>query len=583
VSLDGQGQYGTFSINDQGAWTYTLSGPITDGEGVESDSVTYTVTDSDGSTGQGTLSVSIVDDIPSNIEPDGTFILNVVDETALNALDIDGDIDNNYGADQGGTVKFNIANATDSGMTSALAPIYFYLSSDGMTLIGSTYFDITNDPQPLADDADVLADKVFTVELSPSGNPDDYSFTLHKAVDGGVSGFNTELGSWDFQGGNTDFAFYTDLSGSDLPSVLLTPTGISGERINGTASEAGVTGQGSGGGGQNIGLNEGIRVDYVENVGGTPTQTAYDEGSPAHTFDDHVVVNGAEATFAISSGTSTVMIEAFDDLDGNDVGDGTSDDITKITINGTAFTVDDNTTLPGYVITFIGNTVQISGIQDDDSVVVFTDDGFTSLEYHYVDSDPDDSTFALGGFGASTLDPGEQVVFDLALELTDADGDTASGSINVVLAPEATTDLGTIGDDILVGSGLDDVIYAGLGDDSLTGGAGNDILSGGEGEDLFIWNTADLGDAVTPAEDVIKDFSVAENDVIDLSNVLGDGTSYDIDAVEVDGVMQLQISNNSAEIVQTINVESISVIDDSDAQTQLANLLASNNIDDGMI
>ncbi len=70
------------------------------------------------------------------------------------------------------------------------------------------------------------------------------------------------------------------------------------------------------------------------------------------------------------------------------------------------------------------------------------------------------------------------------------------------------------GNDFLNGGDGNDIIYGQRGDDTLRGGAGNDVLFGGAGKDTFVWKTGDVG------TDTIKDFSHAEGDKLDLSDLL---------------------------------------------------------------
>ena len=66
--------------------------------------VTFAVTDKDTDTTQGTFNVTIVDDVPRPIAPKLLVASNVAGTVATAALDADGNIDNNVGADQPGTV-----------------------------------------------------------------------------------------------------------------------------------------------------------------------------------------------------------------------------------------------------------------------------------------------------------------------------------------------------------------------------------------------------------------------------------------------------------------------------------------------
>ncbi len=75
------------------------------------------------------------------------------------------------------------------------------------------------------------------------------------------------------------------------------------------------------------------------------------------------------------------------------------------------------------------------------------------------------------------------------------------------------------GDDILYGDAGRDTLYGDAGNDILEGGIGVDNLYGGEGADTFVFS----GPAVTEI-DGIRDFSMAEGDKIDISDLL---TAYD--------------------------------------------------------
>ena len=71
--------------------------------------------------------------------------------------------------------------------------------------------------------------------------------------------------------------------------------------------------------------------------------------------------------------------------------------------------------------------------------------------------------------------------------------------------------------DALYGLAGDDVLVGGGGDDILIGGTGQDMMTGGGGADRFIFSS--LGDFSTGTLDLIKDFSHAQGDRIDLSKI----------------------------------------------------------------
>ena len=70
------------------------------------------------------------------------------------------------------------------------------------------------------------------------------------------------------------------------------------------------------------------------------------------------------------------------------------------------------------------------------------------------------------------------------------------------------------GNDILEGGAGNDLMFGQGGNDKLIGGPGDDILYGGTGADEFIWKSGDTG------HDVIKDFSIAEGDTLNLADLL---------------------------------------------------------------
>ena len=75
---------------------------------------------------------------------------------------------------------------------------------------------------------------------------------------------------------------------------------------------------------------------------------------------------------------------------------------------------------------------------------------------------------------------------------------------------------GDQGNDNMFGQDGTDILRGGDGDDRLNGGAGKDQLSGGAGKDSFVFTSA-TDTTKGAGRDVIKDFSHAQQDKIDLS------------------------------------------------------------------
>ncbi|WP_369959559.1 type I secretion C-terminal target domain-containing protein [Pseudomonas benzenivorans] len=181
-----------------------------------------------------------------------------------------------------------------------------------------------------------------------------------------------------------------------------------------------------------------------------------------------------------------------------------------------------------------GNDVLVSNVQGDSGnnpakftvISAFTDTGYTTLEFSHSGGD----TFKLGGFGASTFDPGAAVELNFDLLLTDGDGDSVAipDGIRVQLSPDNhILQTGTDNADVLqvspgtsgtlVGLAGDDTLIGHVGNDILYGGLGNDTMTGGGGSDTFKWLLGENG------TDTVTDFAKGFNsggDRLDLSQLL---------------------------------------------------------------
>ena len=238
---------------------------------------------------------------------------------------------------------------------------------------------------------------------------------------------------------------------NNSPDLLLTPerAGLPFGTINTTADAGGVGGAG-GSSGNNVGLLETFRIDFVTDLRGNPAGITYaDEANRDHVFDGHYTVNGSTAVFASTTG-SIVNFAAFIDDDDTGgvhddvVGDGLLQATTGISVSfGTGSQFFDvsaagiqsfnNVTIGGqqFTITELADgTVNISGVVTGTQVGVFTLDGYNSLEYSLVSGE----AFQIGQFGASVPTVGS-VSFDVPIELVDGDGDTVTNSIGVTLTP----------------------------------------------------------------------------------------------------------------------------------------------------
>ncbi|MCB1581243.1 MAG: type I secretion C-terminal target domain-containing protein, partial [Alphaproteobacteria bacterium] len=128
------------------------------------------------------------------------------------------------------------------------------------------------------------------------------------------------------------------------------------------------------------------------------------------------------------------------------------------------------------------------------------------------------------------------------------------------------------GDDTITGGAGDDVIFGQEGNDRITGGEGSDTLYGGSGQDDFIF------EAITDGVDTIKDFNVAEGDVLDVSALLNgydalqDSINDFVFATEVAGNTVIYVDANGSGNIA--NATQIAVLE---AVTGLDLTLATNN------
>ena len=139
-----------------------------------------------------------------------------------------------------------------------------------------------------------------------------------------------------------------------------------------------------------------------------------------------------------------------------------------------------------------------------------------------------------GGLGDDTFDVDN--ISDVVVEYTNQGTDTVFSTITYALggAVENLTLTGT-GNINGTGTNGDNVLIGNAGSNILTGGKGHDTLTGGLGADTFVFGPAS-------GADVITDFSVSQNDKIDLSAYHAQLTAV-IHQVGADTVIDLGAGN----------------------------------------
>ena len=563
------GTYGTIHINANGSYVYTLSSNYlnpTANNGVQTltglENFSYTVTDAVGNTTTGTITVSIIDDVPTAVIPDRAIVENGNSAPATFHLDADISTLNNYGAD-GGTVRFPASIAGASGLTSGGVAIVYTLSLDGLTLT-----------------AMAGAATVFTVVLDPATAH--YTVDMNGVVDS-VTQIDFSNGSYDFDGGNTAWVALVPAgqknSGTPVDDnsrdILITPIGTA-DTVNNNANS---TGAGGGAGGQNIGAGEGLRLDFVIDLtGNTGGSGGFSNlANRDYVFDDHYVANGASIKFGDGSANTTLRITAEDETVATDanniVGDGNLDSITSVVISfdgvsqvvtfanigttATNFTIGSPGGLTDrvYNVHFVDvdpsagvrYAVDVIGVLDINvTIATFTLDGYSSLRLLNTAGD----SFAITGFGAAVQST-NPININIPIQVVDGDGDIATSSLAITVA-QAGTGIGDhsndtvlmshiyaagagheniIGSDFadtITGDANNNILYGGLGNDILNGLGGNDLLIGGAGIDTINLSVDGARDTILfdatafSGVDTINSFLVgatSASDVIDLSEL----------------------------------------------------------------
>lgn len=566
------GTYGTISISSNGSYIYTLTSPYDtspdadNGANTESgkDSFTYQVTDANGNTATGTITVSIVDDVPVAYVPTEAVILNGLGGTeteSLNSLSA-------IGADRyssGTKVIFDSAQEGATSLTSGGQAIYLWVSADGKTLVGST-----SSTEVAAGHESV----VFTVAINDA--TDTYSVTMSGMIDNNSGSSFADL-SGTGEAGNPGFKIVESTSGDDL-EILFTPLG-SATTVNSDSDDVAA-------GSQFISSGDGLRIDFGKFRNETNGTGKGSDDTPF--IEEKSTVNGFRFSIDQISAGSTVslILAAYDDNEPSDqnLANDTPDTITRIEVYASADSTDpiavwDGTDAildPGISITFTpdGDTVKVGGLLSGYSIATFTDLGYDSLSVTNGATAGTDGKFSLSNLEVGVTDAGNPVYQSFDTILTDADGDTSTGTIDVTFAPSGSV-LGTSGDDDLTASATagSDMVFGGEGDDLIAGGAGNDYLHGGPGADVFKWSLGDAGTAVTPAADVIGDFTAGTGgDTLDLRDLLtgetagtdqaaADNLATYLHFTEVGGNVVVQVDPNGGTFAatQTITFEGVSI------------------------
>ena len=266
----------------------------------------------------------------------------------------------------------------------------------------------------------------------------------------------------------------TGSSGDDVIETSSHDDTINGEDGNDTINSGNGDNTVFGGAGMDI-ITTGNGEDMIDAGADNDTVNAGAGDDVISGGDGDDVVNGEDGNDILSGG------EGDDTLDGGNgqdtlLVDGNVSDFTFDFIDAFSLTMNDNNGLQGMD--------SISNIETFE----FSDGTFTRAELEALSSGPN---VIDGTNGADTLN-------------------------------------GTTDDDVISGFDGTDTLFGDAGNDILDGGLGGDTLTGGLGADTFVFKAAEY----LSGTDVITDFSVAEGDKLDISDILAPAYNPLTDVIE---------------------------------------------------
>jgi Ca2+-binding RTX toxin-like protein len=522
------------------SWTYTLSDNTLDHDQVDVtgagdqvfDDFNVVVTDSDGDSDNGVLSVAINDDGPVAFYPDGIHVVLGVEDPAPTTVSKSLNFLASAGADGVGSIAFTITNGQafedEDGKQ-------LYLDNEELFL----FYD--GDSQHI--EARTLdGDVAFSAEIDANG---DMSITMFSGsfISNTVVTSVTDLsgiggGNVPFKGLNIGSKQVPDPDGSDdvLVSSEIMPLGGDAGTVNSNANELGV------GQGNEVSNGEVIRYDLVTDLSINDQQN-----SESYSFAGYQQTFAFRQKLVVSGGSKDADFKLrIYDTTGSAINANTS-------LVGTTATAQLVLLVSEIVIYDANGNVQNNAnhvAQDGDGVILYNlgngwtfeivsvdqfgePQAFNAVEIEAIEStngsvgsDGTTTSFKLGEFSFGQTTDIDPVTFSLPVTGTDGDGDSVSSAIDVTVYPDtksiegtdaANTLTGDGGENYLFGYGGNDTLIGNGGDDILLGGLGNDTMSGGAGSDIFRWLAGESG------TDTVTDFAAGYNlggDQLDLSELL---------------------------------------------------------------
>ncbi|HET9976438.1 MAG TPA: VCBS domain-containing protein, partial [Burkholderiaceae bacterium] len=463
----------TATIDNSGAWTVTLSGPIdhaaAGSEDLKSFGIGVSVSDGTQTT-TSTLTVNVEDDSPVwSGAPAAVVMSNDAGTVSQGPLGLA------IGADSGASAKVAFSGAVDSSGF-AIGTRYTSsgtnLGSGNLTYNGSKLTYTTNADGSITARDVATNTAIFTIAGDVAA--DTYKVTMHQSLDAPVF-VSTVFGS--LSGGNGGVYSISDGQSVFALSLKGYVNGVL-STVNTSANTIGV------GSGQDIATGDTLEIEFNASTGNSAP------------------MSGISVTAdKLGAGESLTWVAY--NAAGTQIGTGT------VAGSGNG---------PGFSITtantggqFIDKVVFGAGSGTSYKLIL---DGVTGQ----ADSLDQSTTITVNGIDA------------------DGDSTPTSQSFNLWF-DSGTVLTGSAAADVIGGGAQAETLVGGNGNDILIGGAGNDAMTGGGGSDTFRWNLADrdtTGNVATRATDTIADFDSASKanggDILDLRDLLqGETTSATLD------------------------------------------------------
>ncbi|MGH6803080.1 MAG: calcium-binding protein, partial [Methyloceanibacter sp.] len=483
----------------------------------------YTVTDNDGDSATGGLVVTIDDDTPVNFFPENMLALNSGDAQGSAPLDVFG----NSGADVPPQVVF--INPPASNLLVDVGSVLVKSGGENILLVGYGTDTLTGTKF-------TAGTTVFTIKLNPSATSepeDSYTTTFFQRLDDGAG---TSFDTFNFEENAARNYHRLDLPNSTTDDMLFSASAANGsqDKVKPSATDIGVADQA-------IDNNEILRIDFATNV-----TTAFNANISSYTYVAHYdVLNFAFTVLNLQGNApNTDVIVRIFNADNNT----TTFDYAQLTNDSPILASRIDVTIGLITTSFDPTTLtQVNGgyvlpdLPENAVVAVFATGGFNRIEISNFDSTDDNAgsggqPFAIGKFAFVRENAGADINMNFTVQQTDADGDSATGTISLGVRPDNATLNGAPAAEALAGKlGVETLLAGDLGD-WLSGSLGADTLNGDTGNDTADYRNSNALVTVNLIDGLTEVGGFAQGDtLISIENVIGSNVVASGDSLTGDG------------------------------------------------